>query len=1161
MAVLGTLCYLALVSLVSVTSVEAECPHDNGTLTRWSDPTTWPTNKLPEASATVSITGHVLLDVSPPALFGIVVEAGAILVWSPEGDFHVSTNYIHVKGAFHIGSETCPFEENARITLTGTRKEYSMPNFGQKFIGVDAGGTLEIHGKKKLAWTKLTKSLPRLQAGNGLLYTHLDFPNSRQRKGLGMIVFNTDGSHYKTAVFTTTGPNQADVLAGIQYLLKWLPSIPAGKVILLAVQHTLVSDTQVDDLASVYDAIETAAGISSGQGQIRKVGMYDAFAMAFIKGDPSSTVETLTPVEYHYQKAEASLKVNDLIMVAESCTNTGSRISHAIDFRVVKETSAFHVLEVVDDVTSWKEGDTILLTSTDFSLDKSEIATVVSCGDCAATQVKVALLPRYMHYGDIDFNVDMRGEVALLSRNILIEGAMDSFCPKENENCDTYKYDTFGGHVKVIKGFKDVHIEGVELYHMGKQTDLGHYPLHFHMCYDVDGAEYPNPPYLRENSIHSSFARCVTVHGTHGLTVMDNVGYESLGHCYFLEDGGERRTVLDGNLGASTRKATLISSDSRPTTFWITNPNTILRNNVAAGSEDIGYWFIYPDTPTGPSADKGFMQYQEARYTAITECSNNGAHSNKFTGFFIDFQIHPTTGDIWITSNRYSPKVDPLDPKSADKPAIIDRLTSYKNRNNVWARGGYLVFRRTSLADATRGITFARGTYQQQFLEKSVILGQTNNLGDPMRARGIDGSFVSFDRSLPYQWNFNEPMQGFNFYDGPVFVSSTFFNGFISNQYRKAGAIGFLRNNKFFSSASSAAKDLHFGFQDGELTGNRVYDGNSSIPGFDDLDGDIEAVFRDADGSVTTVPGSSVVRSDQFLTTSDCSFRPNWNLAICPFKYMKMQVVPRSAGDLNSVPFVSRDDIPDSPRKIDGTKVVHFSLITGGQFSYSLHWPDVVPAEFLVRAWGLEKDYPVRVGLCLPLDATFSLKSYYPKRALTLDSWTEVNSVHEIDQDTEGGKYYHNKATGMLYVMLRSLEAVEDGDTATCVGDKCVSLLVYVTGGDRNDGDCSARDTPTPPSQVTHAPKAVADGSLSFDTSYSGPETDWGAGGQIPFSSRMPQNGGYSGWTEWSACKVPACAGSVMVRFRTRTCDQPIPRNGGAPCQGPSSEEMDCTTK
>ena len=45
----------------------------------------------------------------------------------------------------------------------------------------------------------------------------------------------------------------------------------------------------------------------------------------------------------------------------------------------------------------------------------------------------------------------------------------------------------------------------------------GNYPLHFHMCHDM--VNYPRPPYLRKNSIYKTFARCMTIHGSHGATV------------------------------------------------------------------------------------------------------------------------------------------------------------------------------------------------------------------------------------------------------------------------------------------------------------------------------------------------------------------------------------------------------------------------------------------------------------------------------------------------------------------------------------------------------------------------------------------------------------------------------------------------------------------
>ena len=40
-------------------------------------------------------------------------------------------------------------------------------------------------------------------------------------------------------------------------------------------------------------------------------------------------------------------------------------------------------------------------------------------------------------------------------------------------------------------------------------------------------------------SIHDSFSRFVTIHGTHEATVSNSVAYNGHGHGYFLEDGYE----------------------------------------------------------------------------------------------------------------------------------------------------------------------------------------------------------------------------------------------------------------------------------------------------------------------------------------------------------------------------------------------------------------------------------------------------------------------------------------------------------------------------------------------------------------------------------------------------------------------------------------------
>ena len=68
----------------------------------------------------MEISDDVLLDESPPDLASVLVNAGGSLVFSPAGDFTLTTNYLMLYGALHIGSEDCRFTANAKIVLTGT---------------------------------------------------------------------------------------------------------------------------------------------------------------------------------------------------------------------------------------------------------------------------------------------------------------------------------------------------------------------------------------------------------------------------------------------------------------------------------------------------------------------------------------------------------------------------------------------------------------------------------------------------------------------------------------------------------------------------------------------------------------------------------------------------------------------------------------------------------------------------------------------------------------------------------------------------------------------------------------------------------------------------------------------------------------------------------
>lgn len=56
--------------------------------------------------------------------------------------------------------------------------------------------------------------------------------------------------------------------------------------------------------------------------------------------------------------------------------------------------------------------------------------------------------PQFPHVGEVIDGVDMRAEVGVLTRNILIKGETENTCYLEKE-CQFFNYDTFGGHIKV----------------------------------------------------------------------------------------------------------------------------------------------------------------------------------------------------------------------------------------------------------------------------------------------------------------------------------------------------------------------------------------------------------------------------------------------------------------------------------------------------------------------------------------------------------------------------------------------------------------------------------------------------------------------------------------------------------------------------------------
>jgi len=588
-------------------------------------------------------------------------------------------------------------------------------------------------------------------------------------------------------------------------------------------------------------------------------------------------------------------------------SNTWTKLAHTAK----AGSSRIEVL----NAAGWRKGDAIVLASTDFNPRQAEERTITAVSGNALTLDKPL---KYMHFGEITYGVDERGEVGLLTRNILIQSSADSE--------KTY----FGGHIMAMAGSK-MFISSVELNRMGQNMHLARYPVHWHIVGDAPGQ------YVENSSIHDTYSRCVTIHGTNDVRVENNVTYNTVGHCFFLEDGIEHWNQFIHNLAIQTKchptldcvptnlaangekdptykdraalvKAsfhsghTLLPSDNTVASYWITNPDNTFIDNVAAGSDENGFWLSLPEHPQGAFKDSPVSKTIWPRRTPLRAFRGNVAHSN-FDGFMFDRNINPdNTFDLSFSA--FTPLASPADPNSAMVETHFENLTSYKNRNGgIWTRGELLIFHAAKLADNAIGMTNSTGTFgSERFtarLVDSLVVGETANTGNPTTPKE-----VAYGRSLPKPVIPDFPIRGYEYYDYRVDVVNTTFVNYEDNDFRKTGALSWLLFTSAGVSTESTVKGAKF------VNAKPVY-----FPKIDprfDNDNRGGSAYRtlaihDLDGSTTGIPNSYVLlndgANDSVVTDDSCEIHPTWNAAVCKgdvgrlfFRAGQLAALSRGAG-------------------------------------------------------------------------------------------------------------------------------------------------------------------------------------------------------------------------------------------------------------------------
>uniref|UniRef100_A0A8C3AVN8 hyaluronoglucosaminidase n=1 Tax=Cyclopterus lumpus TaxID=8103 RepID=A0A8C3AVN8_CYCLU len=1069
---------LILVLSLSVGDVlDENCPDHNPSLSSWNP------GHQPEKAVIVR-RGHLLRLDASATFHTLTIQSGGRVVFADDADgsknITLRTRHILIEdgGALHIGAPKCRYRSRATIALVGRSDDKAVPEvpgMGRKFIGVMRGATLELHGTERVSWSLLTRNVP----ASGLTTGSYAFQRNFSR-GINLRVVDQDTAAMLLSKRYDTHESRNDS----RQLTQLLRTLPVGRIVTLAVGDSAVK--------SLLDETKKAIEEKLGSRFVYDLKYREAWALvSVIGGGNASCSEDVREHENHETGGRALATQN-----FSTVDGVGFSVTAYSEWKNGFPISGFQV-DAVDQVVlnlqdrvqkTWQPGDQIVVASTDYSMHQAEEFTLLPCSDCHSKQVRIQGKPQYNHVGEIIDGVDMRAEVALLSRNILIYGEMENSC-YGNNLCQFYSHDTYGGHIKIVANFSSVHLSHVELKNMGQQAEQGHYPLHFHMCGDVDQkGGYWEPTYVDGLSIHHSFSRCLTIHATNGLLVKNTIGYDTLGHCFFLEDGIEQRNTFYHNLGLLTRPGTLLPTDRNDTlctsikdkvykgytpspsteckavsTFWIANPNNNLISNAAAGSQDAGIWFVFHSSSTGNS--HGLVPETKAELTPLGIFYNNRVHSNFKAGLFIDKGVKTTNAsaadprEYLCLDNgaRFRPhqNADPSRPRVA---AVIDTLISFKNNDlGAWIRGDDSVI-----------VTMIDGSYPKdegssQEVTQSLFVGESRNRGTnggQNKYWGLGGADAKM-RTLPRNRTF--PIRGFQIYDGPVRLTQSTFRGFIPTPERYTSAVGFNLKNTWQLTPQNNLSQLNFH----STVGLQTFFGR---PGQwfeeNDLDGDKNSIFHDVDGSVTGYTDTYVGRADNYVIQHPgCVTIYQWSGVICSGRYAQVYIQTQGASSLRLS--ISRDEYPDAPLVLrginsQGALSQQYQPILMMSKSYTLHWSGPAPREVVLSLINFDKDDWVMVGLCYPSDTTFQIMAdINDRQSNTFDDLTDygtVVSLVELEKRPMERKYYFDQTVGLLWLYLRARHG-RDGHSY-CSAKGCERVKVMATTSSKQTCNCTSKSYP-----------------------------------------------------------------------------------------------------
>ncbi|QSQ17656.1 G8 domain-containing protein [Myxococcus landrumensis] len=489
---------------------------------------------------------------------------------------------------------------------------------------------------------------------------------------------------------------------------------------------------------------------------------------------------------------------------------------------------------------NWRAGDSIVVVSSHLDWNEAEQRTIATVHP-GGTRVTLSSALSFAHSGVVktfssptrSWTADLRAEVGLLTHNIVVKG-----------HATLANASGFGGHIMVMDKSR-AYVSGVELANMGQKAKLGRYPFHWHML-----AELGEGQYFRSSSVHHSYNRAITIHGTESTRVENNFFYDHIGHGVFLEDGSERFNVIKGNVTLLTRRPKPLEAvtpsdheldviqNRTPASYWITNPENTFEDNVAAGTQGTGFWFAFPTKPMGASENHPRFKDLKPDSRPLISFKGNSAHST-MSGFDIYDRLTP------------GHSIQPNWGWNDDSPHLIENSTWYANALGIYTGIGVggptdnLIFRNNILVDNVWNSMLA----SYSVIEQSVFVADSG-------ANLLPGGIERF---------------AYRVYDGAGQVRDSHFLGWDApnaNLLLNTGAAVKHPNHLFTNNTVSPAGPPRISLENFDIPPTKTTGvGDPGHPRYWSI------AVRDTTGGITGKPNTTIVSSQPFMRVGD-EYRP-----------------------------------------------------------------------------------------------------------------------------------------------------------------------------------------------------------------------------------------------------------------------------------------------